>query len=438
MGKSEGEEAKMVTIEELSRHVGKRVRVCGWLHNKRSSGKVRFLIVRDGTGFVQAVASDADLSGEEFELCEELPQESAVCIEGRVREDKRAPGGYEIQLSVLRMVSPSQDYPITPKEHGVSFLLDRRHLWLRSQRQWAIMRVRSTVVKALRDFMESEGFCLVDAPVFTPAACEGTTTLFETEYFGDKAYLTQSGQLYMEAAAMALRKVYCFGPAFRAERSKTKRHLIEFWMIEPEMAYCDLEGAIDLQERMVSDLVSRVLRERRPELGMLGRDTGKLEGVSRPFPRISYDEAVKLINERKSGFEWGEDFGAEDEKILSERFSTPFFVHRYPVQTKAFYMKRDPEDSRLSLSVDMLAPEGYGEIVGGGQREDDLETLEKSIEDHGLPREAFEWYLDLRRYGTVEHSGFGLGIERTIAWICGLTHVREAIPFPRLLHRLKP
>jgi len=362
-----------------------------------------------------------------------------VEITGVVREDKRAPGGYELGVTDLRVIQIARNYPITPKEHGMPFLMDHRHLWLRSSRQHAIIKIRSGLIKFIRDFFDSRGFLCVDTPIFTPNACEGTTTLFETDYFGDKAYLTQSGQLYNEATAAAFRKVYCFGPTFRAEKSKTRRHLIEFWMVEPEVAFADLDDIMQLAEDFVVEIVGRTVEKYRDLLeNVLERDVSALERVKAPFPRISYDEAAKILEENKTGFQYGEDFGGTDETVLAERFDRPFFVHRFPAAIKAFYMQPAPENPSLTLSVDLLAPEGYGEIIGGGQRIHDLELLEKRIEEHGLPRRAFEWYLDLRRYGTFPHSGFGLGLERTLAYICGLKHVRETIPFPRLLNRLSP
>ncbi len=427
-----------VYIDEIARYVGQEVKLCGWLYNKRSKGKLWFLLVRDGTGVIQCVAFKGDVGEDVFGRCEEVTQESSIVVHGIVREDPRAPGGYELSLTDLQIVQIARDYPITPKEHGTTFLMDRRHLWLRSSRQHAILRIRHEVIRACRDFFDERGFTLLDAPIFTPSACEGTTTLFETEYFGTKAYLTQSGQLYMEAGAMAFGKVYCFGPTFRAEKSKTRRHLIEFWMVEPEVAYMDLDGDMALAEEFIEYIVQRVLERRRKELGVIERDTGSLQKVRRPFPRISYDDAVKILRESGQPFEWGNDFGGTDETIISSKFDRPVMVHRYPAQVKAFYMKNDPEAPDRALCVDMLAPEGYGEIIGGGQREDDLEVLERKIAEHGLPKDDFEWYLDLRRYGTVPHAGFGLGIERTVAWICGLPHVRETIPFPRMLHRLQP
>ena len=425
-------------IDALPGKVGQDVRLQGWLYNRRSSGKLEFLQVRDGSGVVQCVASKADLPEEVFARCSSVTQESAIAVLGTVREDKRAPSGVELTLTGLEVIAPSHEYPITPKEHGTPFLLDHRHLWIRSQRQHAILRVRHTLVDACRDFLNKDGFINADAPIFTPNACEGTTTLFETEYFDEKAYLTQSGQLYNEATAAAFGKTYCFGPTFRAEKSKTRRHLIEFWMVEPEVAFATLDDVMVLIERFVSGIVGRVLEERKEELKVLGRDTAALERVQPPFPRLSYNDAAKRLQEKGLPFEWGSDFGGTDETVLTEGYDRPFFVHRFPQAVKAFYMKRDPEDDRLSLSCDLLAPEGYGEIVGGGQREDDLDTLVSRIREHQLPMEAFEWYLDLRRYGSVPHSGFGMGIERALTWICGIEHLREAIPFPRLLNRLRP
>ncbi|NLG79767.1 MAG: asparagine--tRNA ligase [Firmicutes bacterium] len=427
-----------VHIAHIGEHEGKEVEIRGWLYNKRSSGSVLFLIVRDGTGFIQAVVVKGQVPDGDFAAADRLTQESSLVVRGLVRADRRAPGGYEISVSGVEPVSIAEEYPISLKEHGVDFLMDHRHLWLRTPRQVAIMRVRNEIVKAIRDFLDEREFVLVDAPILTPSACEGTTTLFETDYFDTKAYLTQSGQLYMEAAAMALGKVYCFGPTFRAEKSKTRRHLTEFWMVEPEMAWVDLDGDMKLQEDLVSYVVRRVLERRAKDLATLERDTSKLEKVEPPFPRITYDEACDILRRHGVEFEWGNDFGGGDETILAEEFDRPVFVHRYPTACKAFYMKPDPDRPEVCLSADLLAPEGYGEIIGGGQRIDDPDLLARRIEEHRLPAEAYRWYMDLRRYGSVPHSGFGLGIERTVAWICGLEHVRETIPFPRLLNRIYP
>ena len=426
-------------IDDISRYDGQKVTMRGWLHNRRSSGKIHFLTVRDGTGFIQAVMSTAAVGEAVFRRANRLGQESSLIIEGTVRADKRAPGGYEIDVSSLQVVGQSQNYPITPKEHGVDYLLDRRHLWLRTERQQAILRIRHEIINAVRDFFNRRGFILADTPIFTPAACEGTTTLFPAQYFEDQtAYLTQSGQLYNEANAMALGRVYCFGPTFRAEKSKTRRHLTEFWMVEPEMAYATLEDTIELAEALIVSVVTRVLDARRRELTALERDTRALERVQAPFPRISYDEAAGILRDKGLSFEWGSDFGGTDETALSEHFDRPVLIHHYPAAVKAFYMKPDPERSDLSLSVDVLAPEGHGEIIGGGQRLDDYDLLLNRIRALNLPQDAFEWYLDLRRYGTVPHAGFGMGIERVVGWICGLEHVRETIPYPRMLYRLYP
>ena len=425
-------------IEALRERIGEEVLIEGWLYNRRSGGKLEFLLVRDGSGIVQCVAAKSELPEELFARCAAVTQETSLRVRGVVREDKRAPSGVELTLRDLEIQGASHDYPITPKEHGTPFLLDNRHLWIRSQRQHAILKVRHSLVRACRDWLDRDGFTLVDAPIFTPSACEGTTTLFETQYFDEKAYLTQSGQLYNEATAMAFGKTYCFGPTFRAEKSKTRRHLIEFWMVEPEMAFATLDDVMGVIERFVEGIVQRVLEERREELRILERDTAALERVRAPFPRLSYDEAVGILIGKGVPFETGNDFGGTDETVLTESQDRPFFVHRFPASVKAFYMKRDPADDRLSLSCDLLAPEGYGEIVGGGEREDSLERLEGRIREHELPVEAFQWYLDLRRYGSVPHSGFGMGIERTLTWICGIEHLRETIPFPRMLNRLRP
>lgn len=427
-----------VYIEDIAQHDGQEVTLRGWLYNKRSSGKLHFLQVRDGTGILQCVVFKNDVSPEQFALADHITQESSLIVRGTVRADSRAPLGYELTVKDLQVVALAESYPITPKEHGVAFLLDHRHLWLRSSRQHAILRVRSTIIRACRDYFDGKGFTLIDAPIFTPAACEGTTTLFVTDYFGEPAYLTQSGQLYAEAGAFAFGKVYCFGPTFRAEKSKTRRHLTEFWMIEPEVAFMDLAGDMDLAEDFVEYVVQRTLRERRHELEHLERDCVPLERVQKPFPRITYTDAVDLLRQHNFTVEWGADFGGDEETAISNAFDRPVLVHRYPLECKAFYMKADAQDPRVALCVDMLAPEGYGEIIGGGQREDDLRRLEDKIEAHQLPKEAFSWYADLRRYGSVPHAGFGMGIERLVAWVCGLHHVRETIPFPRLLERLRP
>jgi asparaginyl-tRNA synthetase len=429
-----------VYIEELARHVGEEVTLRGWLYNRRSSGKVHFLLIRDGTGICQCVASKADVGDQAFAIADHMGQETSLEVTGVVREDQRAPGGIELTLRSLDEVASSTDYPITPKEHGVAFLLDRRHLWVRSSRQHAILRIRSEVAQACRDFFDQRGFVLFDAPILTPTSCEGTTNLFEVDYFGErKAYLTQSGQLYAEAGALALGKVYCFGPTFRAEKSKTRRHLTEFWMVEPEVAYFDLDDDMRLAEDFVAFIVRRVLERRAAELKTLERDTSKLEpAASTPYPRITYDEAIERLSKRGAQSKWGDDFGGDEETILSGEFDRPVMVHRYPTQCKAFYMKQDPARPEVALCVDMLAPEGHGEIIGGGQREDDYETLRGKILSHDLPLEPFQWYLDLRRYGSVPHAGFGMGIERMTGWLCGIHHIRECIPFPRMMERLEP
>ena len=428
-----------VYIENIGGHEGAEVTIKGWLHNRRSSGKIHFLILRDGSGFIQAVMSKAAVGEEMFTIADHLSQETSVMVTGTARADKRAPSGYEIDVKSLEVVGPSHDYPITPKEHGVDYLLDRRHLWIRSERQQAILRIRHEVINAVRDFFNARGFILTDTPIFTPAACEGTTTLFPVEYFDDqKAYLTQSGQLYLESTAMALGRVYSFGPTFRAEKSKTRRHLTEFWMVEPEVAYAGLDDVMDLAEDLVVSVVARVLDTRRRELTIIDRDTSKLETVQKPFPRITYDDAVKTLQSKGMPIEWGGDFGGPDETTLSEQYDRPVMVSRYPSAMKAFYMKPDPLRPELALGVDVLAPEGYGEIIGGGERLADLDLMLQRIKEHNLPQESFEWYLDLRRYGSVPHGGFGMGIERVVAWICKLEHVRETIPYPRMLHRLYP
>jgi asparaginyl-tRNA synthetase len=428
-----------VYIEDIGKHEGEDVTIKGWLHNRRSSGKIHFLILRDGSGFIQGVMSKAAVGDELFKAADHLSQETSLIVTGTARADKRAPSGYEIDVKNLEVVAAAHDFPITPKEHGVDYLLDRRHLWIRTERQQAILRIRHEIINAVRDFFNERGFILADTPIFTPAACEGTTTLFPAQYFEEQtAYLTQSGQLYNEANAMALGRVYCFGPTFRAEKSKTRRHLTEFWMVEPEMAYADLDDVMNLAEDLIVSVVGRVLERRARELKTIERDISKLETVRKPFPRITYDAAVKLLQSKGLPIEWGGDFGGPDETTLSEQYDRPVMVHRYPAAVKAFYMKPDPERAELALGVDVLAPEGYGEIIGGGERLADLDLLLQRIKEHELPQEAFEWYLDLRRYGTVPHGGFGMGIERVVAWICNLEHVRETIPYPRMLYRLYP
>ena len=426
-------------IDKIGAHVGQSVTIKGWLHNRRSSGKIHFLVVRDGTGFLQVVMGKRDVDEATFQKADHLSQESAIVVTGTVKEEPRAMGGYEMVATGLEVVNEAHDYPITPKEHGVDYLMDRRHLWIRAERQTAILRVRHEIINAVRDFFNDQGFILADTPIFTPAACEGTTTLFPVEYFDDeKAYLTQSGQLYNEANAMALGRVYAFGPTFRAEKSKTRRHLTEFWMVEPEMAYADLNDVITLAEGLITSVVARVLDRRQKELKTLERNTSKLEAVKAPFPRLHYDEAAKILLDKGLPFVVGGDLGGTDETVLSEQFDRPVCVTHYPAAIKAFYMKPDPNEPDKALCVDVLAPEGYGEIIGGGQRLDDLDLLLKRIKEHDLPQEAFEWYLDLRRYGSVPHGGFGMGIERCVTWICGLEHVRETIPYPRMLYRLYP
>lgn len=429
----------LTTIKEIASHVGKEVKLGGWLYNKRSSGKIQFLQLRDGTGFIQGVLVKSQVAPEVWDAAKQLTQESSLYIWGTVREDERAPGGFELDVTNLEVIQVAEEYPIAKKEHGVDFLLDHRHLWIRSPRQRAILTIRAEIIKALQQYLNDEGFTLVDPPVLTPSSCEGTTNLFHTKYFDEDAYLTQSGQLYMEAAAMTLRKVYSFGPTFRAEKSKTRRHLIEFWMIEPEMAFVEHEESLKIQENMVAHVVRHVLDNCEAELKTLGRDISRLEKVTAPFPRITYDEAVELLHkEGFSDFEWGEDFGAPHETKIAESFEKPVFITHYPTEIKAFYMKPDPNRPEVVLCADLIAPEGYGEIIGGSQRIDDPELMRQRYEEHNLPKEAYQWYMDLRKYGSVPHSGFGLGLERTVAWICGLDHVRETIPFPRMLNRLYP
>jgi asparaginyl-tRNA synthetase len=433
-----------VYIDQLKGHIGEEVTLKGWLYNSRSSGKLVFLQLRDGTGIVQCVVFKGN-NEEVFEKAKGLGQESAIIVHGTVKEDTRSPIGVEVDVKDIEVLQNVHDYPITPKEHGTEFLMDNRHLWIRSKKQHAVLRVRHTLIKATRDFFDNQGFILADTPIFTPAACEGTTTLFEVDYFGDdKAYLTQSGQLYNEATAAAFGKSYAFGPTFRAEKSKTRRHLTEFWMVEPEMAYAHLDDIMDLGEGLITAIVERVLTERRPELEALERDVTKLKSITKPFPRLHYDDAVKILQEGhekgelESRFEWGGDFGAPDETYISKQFGQPVFVHHFPTAIKGFYFEVDKDRPELALGADLLAPEGYGEIIGGGERAASLEYLQQQLESHNLPREAFEWYLDLRRYGSVPHAGFGMGIERCTAWMCGIEHVRETIPFPRMLYRLRP
>jgi asparaginyl-tRNA synthetase len=431
---------KHVYVSDIAAHEGEEVLLRGWLYGKRSSGKLHFLQVRDGTGIIQCIVSKKDVPDAVFAAAAAVPQEAAVEVRGKVAKDPRSPLGFELHVSDFRVVQGEQGYPIQPKEHGVGFLQEQRHLWLRSARQRAILAVRHTIIKAIRDYFDERGYTLVDSPILTPAACEGTSTLFEVPYFDlGKAYLTQSGQLYGEAAAMAVGKAYVFGPTFRAEKSKTRRHLTEFWMVEPEVAWMDLEGAMDLAEDFLLEIVRRVLHKHERELrSVLERDVAALQNVQKPFPRITYTEAIEYIQKTGHAIRWGDDLGGDEETILCKQFDRPVMVHRYPAEMKAFYFKKDPKDAKVALGVDVLAPEGYGEIIGGGQREDDYATLKAAIEQHKLPPEAFSWYLDLRKFGSVPHSGFGLGVERTVSWICGLHHVRETIPFPRMMERLTP
>jgi asparaginyl-tRNA synthetase len=426
------------TIAQIGKHVGETVTIGAWLANKRSSGKIAFLQLRDGTGFIQGVVVKAEVAEDIFALAKEMTQESSLFVTGTVREDDRAPSGYELTVTSLELISEAKDYPITPKEHGTEFLMDHRHLWLRSKRQHAIMRVRNEIIRATYEFFHKEGFVKVDPPILTGSSAEGTTNLFHTKYFDEDAYLSQSGQLYMEAAAMALGKVFSFGPTFRAEKSKTRRHLIEFWMIEPEMAFMDHEESLEVQENYVSYVVQSVLENCRLELKALDRDVSRLEKVQAPFPRITYDEAVEFLKKEGHEIQWGEDFGAPHETAIAEKYDKPVFITHYPAEIKAFYMKPDPERSDVVLCADLIAPEGYGEIIGGSQRIDDEELLKQRYVEHNLSDDAYKWYMDLRTYGTVPHSGFGLGLERTVGWICGTEHVRETIPFPRLLNRLYP
>jgi asparaginyl-tRNA synthetase len=428
----------LVTIKEVGLHVGESVRMGCWLHNKRSSGKIQFLQLRDGSGFIQGVVVKSEVSEDVWEQAGKLTQESSLYVMGIVKTDERSQSGFELTVTGIETIQLVQDYPITPKEHGVDYLMDHRHLWIRSPRQRAVLVIRAQIIRAVQQFFDDRGFHLVDPPILTPSSCEGTTNLFHTKYFDEDAFLTQSGQLYMEAAAMALGRVYSFGPTFRAEKSKTRRHLIEFWMIEPEMAFVDHTESLQIQEQFISHIVQSVLANCAKELRTLERDTTKLEKVKGAFPRITYDQAVQFLKDNGHEFEWGEDFGAPHETAIAEAYETPVFITHYPIEIKAFYMKPHPERPEVVLCADMIAPEGYGEIIGGSQRIDDPELMEQRFKEHDLSKEAYQWYLDLRKYGTVPHSGFGLGLERTVAWICGLDHVRETIPFPRLLNRLYP
>jgi asparaginyl-tRNA synthetase len=430
--------ANWVYIRDIGRHVGEEVVLKGWLYNRTDKGKLQFLIIRDGTGYIQAVAFKKDLPPAAFEAVTRLTQESSLVVAGVVRAEPRAPGGYELGLTDVQIVQVAEEYPITPKEHGIDFLMEKRHLWLRSKKQHAVLRVRIEVVRAIRDWLDDNGFYNLDTPILTPAACEGTSTLFETDYFGEPAYLTQSGQLYNEANIFAFGKVYCFGPTFRAEKSKTRRHLTEFWMVEPEMAFYDLYDCMNVEEQFVSYIVQRVLERCAGELDILERDVEPLKKIAPPFPRLSYDEALELLKADGLDLPWGEDLGAPHETAIGSHFDRPVFVHHYPTRCKAFYMEPEPGRPEVCRSVDLLAPEGYGEIIGGGERMSSYELLSRRIEEHNLPRAAYEWYLDLRRYGSVPHAGFGLGVERTVTWITGIHHLREAIPFPRMLERIYP
>lgn len=425
-------------IEQIGRYAGEEVTVQGWLRSRRDSGKLHFLTLRDGTGDLQAVVSKAAVGDEQFALSARLTQESSLKVRGKVRAEKRAPGGYELEVTAIELVQLAEPFPIQPKEHGIGFLMEHRHLWLRSHRQHAILRIRHEIIRACRNFFDDRGFVLVDAPIFTPNACEGTTTLFQTQYFDETAYLTQSGQLYSEATAAAFGKVYCFGPTFRAEKSKTRRHLMEFWMVEPEVAWAELADVMDLAEEFICAIVERVLENRRADLQALERDIAKLERIRPPFPRMTYHEAVAVLRKKGNPIQPGDDFGGDEETLLSNEADRPLIVHRYPSALKAFYMQSDPAHPDLALCMDVLAPEGYGEIIGGGQRIHEYDKLLNRIKEHHLPEEAFRWYLDLRRFGSVPHAGFGMGIERAVAWICGLEHVRETIPFPRMLYKLYP
>ena len=428
-----------ISISGVGNHEGEEVRIKGWLYNQRSSGKVKFMIIRDGTGFLQGTLVKSEMEEKYFNSLDEINYESSIIVEGLIKREKRAPSGYEILVKTINIVHNSEkDYPISLKKHGVGFLMNYRHLWMRTQRQNAILRIRTEIVKIIHDFLDKKGFYLIESPVLTPAACEGTTTLFETDYFGDKAFLTQSGQLYNEASAMAFGKVYCFGPTFRAEKSKTRRHLMEFWMVEPEAAYFDFQDNNKLQEEMLVTIVKHILDKCSLELKYLERDITALEAIESPFPYLSYDDAIKIIQKEGSTTQWGDDLGGEDETIISSHYKKPVFIHNFPTKCKAFYMKPDPDRPETVLGADLIAPEGFGEIIGGGQRIDDFQLIKERIKEHNLPEEDYQWYIDLRKYGSVPHSGFGLGIERTVAWICNLPHIRETIPFPRMLNKIYP
>jgi asparaginyl-tRNA synthetase len=430
--------ANWVYIRDISKHAGEVVTLKGWVYSRTDKGRLQFILLRDGSGYIQAVGFKKELSPEAFEAITKLTQESSVILTGMVRAEPRSPGGYELGITDCQIVQISEEYPIAPKEHGVDFLMEKRHLWLRSRKQHAVLRVRVEVIRAIRDWLDDHGFYNMDTPILTPAACEGVSTLFETDYFGEPAFLTQSGQLYNEANIFAFGKVYCFGPTFRAEKSKTRRHLTEFWMVEPEMAFHNLYDCMDVEEQFVSYIVQRALERCRPELEILERDIEPLKKIMPPFPRLSYDEAVELVNKDGLELPWGEDLGAPHETAIGSHFDRPVFVHHYPTRCKAFYMEPEPGRPEVCRSVDLLAPEGYGEIIGGGERMSDPVLLSQRIDEHKLPREAYGWYLDLRRYGSVPHAGFGLGVERTVTWITGIHHLRETIPFPRMLERIYP
>ncbi|NDI34406.1 asparagine--tRNA ligase [Chengkuizengella sediminis] len=425
-------------VREVGQYVGQEVTIGCWVHNKRSSGKIQFLQLRDGTGFIQGVMVKQEVEEEIWLAAKELTQESSLYATGIVREEERSPSGFELTLTGVKVIHLTKDYPITPKEHGVDFLMDHRHLWMRAPRQRAILVIRNEIIRAVHQFFNEKGFTMVDAPILTPSSCEGTTELFHTKYFEEDAFLSQSGQLYMEAAAMALGRVYSFGPTFRAEKSKTRRHLIEFWMIEPEMAFVEHEESLQIQEQFISHIVQSVLENCQKELKFLKRDLSKLEQITGDFPRITYDEAIQFLQDKDFEIKWGEDFGAPHETAIAEHYDKPVFITNYPTELKSFYMKPDPERPEVVLCADLIAPEGYGEIIGGSQRIDDVQLMEQRFAEHKLSEEAYQWYMDLRTYGSVPHSGFGLGLERTVAWICGIEHVRETIPFPRLLHRMYP